>query len=364
MRKNFRPNSLRFESLEGREMFSGGGLTTLAAPLAAPSAPSAYVASASVSAATVSTLPFGDTVRSTISAKGEVDTYKFTLNAPAKIQLELTGTAANGFVAKADVYDASGNWRCGVTAGGRWEGTLPAGTYSIKVHDKNHVKTGKYNIGLERMSAPWSKDHQNVPSFGTIISGSIDKLLQKNQYVFTLNAPTKVNIRLAGNNPTGFIAKADIYDASGNWRCGVTAGTAWEGTLPAGSYVLQVQDRNLAYNGSYTFNVERLSGPWNDNRQPIAVGTYRGGSIDNPIEKDQYTFSLAAATKIRLTLTNNSGSAIFGKADIYDSAGNWRCTVDAGGAWVGTLPAGDFVVRVYDRNFAYVGGYTLGLLKV
>jgi hypothetical protein len=94
------------------------------------------------------------------------------------------------------------------------------------------------------------------------------------------------------------------------------------------------------------------------------VGTTRSGAIANPLEKDQYTFSLAAATRVRLTLAGSSATGFLSKADIYDSTGTWRGSVTAGRTWEGTLGAGNYIIRVYDCNLAYVGSYTVGLFKV
>jgi hypothetical protein len=213
-------------------------------------------------------------------------------------------------------------------------------------------------------AVPTAKIATNI-NYGEIKAGSIDKVKEKDLFVFTVTAAnTKIQLALTGAK-NGFVAEAKVYDPNGNFLFGVTAGNSLEWTCQkVGKYTIQVADRDLCYRGNYTLGLERISGSFSCDSKTVSAGPIVTGTIDNAIQKNQYVFNVAANTKIQLALTGAKNGFV-AEAKVYDCNGKFLFGVTAGNSLEWTFQkGGNYMIQVADRGLYYKGEYTLGLERI
>ena len=137
----------------------------------------------------------------------------------------------------------------------------------------------------------------------------------------------------------------------------------------AGNYVVKVQDNDDRDTGTYVLALEGIRPPSLD-AQAITLGERKQARLDVMGEVDEYTFTATAGNIVTLSLSEThlgSRATLFSpagdKVKLYSAlTGNRVSEVTAGSkALSEPLPAGTYVIQVYDDNYTAIGNYQLSL---
>jgi hypothetical protein len=223
---------------------------------------------------------------------------------------------------------------------------LAAGAYQLNVGGVG-ANTGNYAFRLLNLSSA-----ALLPP-GTPQSGTLDPALETDVYRFNVTAGQ----RFFFDAQTGIgNATWRLLDTFGNqvFNQGFTTDSDVLTLSQTGDYTLSIEGRQNAGTGAvaYTFNVA----PVTDDTAALAIGATVNATINEPGERDFYTFTLASPARLVMdtlfnafsatffwTLTGPSGTVVnqrgFGASDSFDNsnpalnlvAGNYTLTVDPTG---------------------------------
>jgi hypothetical protein len=349
---NYKPRSLRLESLDSREMMS---VTPLAALVGSSIAGRAACVASATPAVSTLTLPIGGIEHGKIGCRGETDSYTFKAKAGDTVQFSL---ATSGFNPYVKLYDPSGKDIGTMTyTGTTYSFSLAqSGEYTVKIRAANSVSTGSYAIGLERIGRP-SPDAVSLPVNGSIASGKITSQLQKDQYTLQLKAGQQIQLSFAAS---GIDFYAKLYGPTGKdlMTMTVTHGTSVFTAGSAGTYTLQIQDWNLAKTGSYKIGVEAIYPTPSPDVKLLTPGQTASGAITTELQKNQYKVYLTAGQTMRF---NFAGSGFDFYAKLYDPAGNGKMTMTRFNTPYDycVQSSGWYILQIQDWNLLKTGAYTI-----
>ncbi|MHC5540868.1 beta strand repeat-containing protein, partial [Singulisphaera rosea] len=282
-----------------------------------------------------------------------VDSYKFTLASPtrlwfdsqlgASVTLTLVGPQGAVVTNRYFYYDDQDL------------GMLPAGTYSLKVSGSAGVAYA-FNV-LDFAAA-------TAVTQGTAVSDSLNPANSAKIYRFSGTVGSTVfidNTSLSSSDPNNPVGSWSLFDPFGaqvfDNALNVDSGRITLGAT--GTYTLVVRGYlNASGSVNYGFNVR----PVNDTTSTLTIGTPVTGNVASPAQNNNYTFTLAAPTRLWFDSRTNDGSLSW-----YLSGP--QGTVLGGGAFsyddqsLGLLPAGSYTLTVPGGG-DYTGGYTFNLLNL
>ncbi len=309
----------------------------------------------------------GGIVVDSIARPAEVDTWTHTGKKGDRIELITTSTPGQaGFLATTKVYDPGGKYLGKFGQSENKPLTLERdGTYQFKVSDDDSAQTGSYSIGLETL-VPVSPDAKAL-TVGGIVGGSVDNRIEKDLWTFRGKKGDRVElITTSTSGVAGFQAEARLFDPSGKYLGKFNPGENTPRTLDAdGTYVVMIHDNDFAQTGSYSIGLETLV-PVSPDAKALTVGGIVGGSVDNRIEKDLWTFRGKKGDRVELITTSTSGVAGFqAEARLFDPSGKYLGKFNPGENTPRTLDAdGTYVVMIHDNDFAQTGSYSIGLESI
>lgn len=202
---------------------------------------------------------------------------------------------------------------------------------------------------------------------GDITWGSIDSNDEVDSYTFSGGAGNVIDLVLTSTPTNGpFETYAELYAPSNNLHTYFYfSNGAQRITLPFedGEYTLKISDAGQDATGGYSIGMEQIS-PISPNPTSLLFGDITAGAINNPIEKDQFTFDAEALATIDLALTSQPTSGGFEPmAELFAPSGNrvtyWYLS---NGPQRITLPeeTGTYMLQIADAGLAATGKYTIG----
>jgi len=247
-------------------------------------------------------LTLGTTVTGTLATAGQSDQYVFTLanttlayfdaqTDNSNLQWSLNGPPGT---VVSNLSFTSSDGRNAPTNPVR---VLPAGTYTLTVSAAGQ-NTGSYAFRLSDLSTA-------VPlTLGTAVNDTLNPANSTNFYQFAGSAGQ--TLYFADVSSGSIQAGWRLVDPYGNvvFDSSLDTDAGRVNLLATGTYTLLVEG-NISETGTvnYSFNVF----PVMDTSQPLTVGESTSGSLAAPSERDNYTFTLAAASRLYFdSLTNNA----------------------------------------------------------
>ncbi|RMG35700.1 MAG: LEPR-XLL domain-containing protein, partial [Gammaproteobacteria bacterium] len=316
------------------------------------------------------TVTLGEEINGALNSAGAVDRYAFTLTQPTRVVVD--PRTNNGHFYWSLSGPSTANGRFDATDGNNGSGstirTLRPGDYSLNIYS-NDGSTGSYAIALLDLDAATPVD------LNTAVNGTIDPPAGTRLYRFDW----------PGGKP--FYLKTDYLNGSQNFYYRIVrpdGSTETErryfnndyetGNLSqAGTYYLLIEGAiwNTA-TGDYSFQIYQGTAT----TDPLTLDTITTGTIENPLDRHVYTFSLAEDSflhldgqtpdyRFRVTLSGPSGTLFSNemrRSDAYyrgDStaiwapAGDYTLTIDPTGLTTGDY---SFAVRRLDQATPIVPG--------
>jgi hypothetical protein len=377
-----------------------------------------------LAAAPASAVVCGETVESTISVLGEIDTWTFQGAAGDVMSLSIGGQhrftsfgvqaelrdPSNKNVYFRTIYNQSGNnFYCGphLTCETR---PLPAtGTYTLRIFDFQQNATGTYSFTLGAVGGTWNgasnappdpvcgnvTDGTRVLACGETVAGQFEIYGDDDTYVFYADAGDRVAFSISRPPESVVNPAVELYAPDGAivpvlapydggvsyycefWSC-VTAAP-----LPlSGVYTAKVTDSGITHLGAYSFTLESVAesfdgasngppaptcGAADDGAQPIACGQRVAGTIGLEGDSDAYTFHADAGEGVALLVEQPAGSAVAPSAELYTPDGELVVAAGSPSAPVasGPLPeSGVYTIKLTDAEIPdQTGAYALRIVS-
>ena len=368
----------------------------------------------------------GQSIESTISALGEVDTYTFQAAAGDAVSVSVGGpNRFSSFGAVAVLKNPSNqtiSFRTLNNPGGQapfcgvhltCETGVPlavSGTYTLLVSDFQANATGTYSLTLDTVGGVWNGGSNAPPSpvcgavadgtstiaCGQTVNGQLDVHADADTYTFfadagdvvgfTISRPPggEVNSVLELFAPGGALVK---FDGGTSRYCELV--TCEADPLPAtGVYTVKVTDSGLTHLGPYSLTLESVAESFDgasngppapvcgipaDGARTIACGERVTGTIGVTGDSDVFTFHANAGEGVALVVEQPAGSTLVPMAELFAPSGAFR--VRANGpphptppVASGALPAsGVYTVKLTDFGEGDVldqtGPYALTLVS-
>jgi hypothetical protein len=367
---------------------------------------------ASFAASPAAALVCGESIQSTISVLGEVDTYTFQASAGDVMSVSVGGpdrvNPFSGFGVAAELRSPSNKvvyFRkllnqgvnsnvCG-TNNVSCETKLPlpeTGTYTLSVYDFANNATGTYSLTLEAVGGTWNGGSNGPPSpvcgavtdgtrtiaCGETVNGQLDVHADSDTYTFFADAGDVIAVTSA-RPADGSVNPVSAVFAPGNAALVHFGGGSFcehssceSEPLPAtGVYTLIVVDSGLTHTGPYSITLEsvaeRFDGASNgpptpvcsapaDGARSIACGERVTGDISVPGDSDVFTFQADAGEGVALVVEKPPGSALDPAAELFAPDGTKLLHLSgppypAPPLASGPLPAsGVYTIKVTDFN--------------
>jgi len=244
------------------------------------------------------------TVTSTINVPGESDDYTFTLLSPGRVafdtftdngslQWSLTPTIGATIVSNRS-FQGSDSFDFGTPYI-----DLPAGSYTLTIDGIGDF-TGAYSFRLLNYA------NATFVAPGTPVSSTLNPATETDIYKFNTVAPNSkfyFDVTTGINNATWRLINPFgniIFDT--NFNTDVDTLTLAQ----PGTYFVVIEGRRNAGAASvpYAFNIQPVS----PSTKPLILGTTVNSSISVPGESDDYTFTLASASRLAFDVLVDSGN--------------------------------------------------------
>lgn len=312
------------------------------------------------------TLAIGDITAGTIGASDEVDELCFDATNGSIIDLAIAGNPRDGgFRPVASIFAPSGALvdRFHADSGNRRISIRETGQFRLHVNDDALNATGNYTIGMEgiRPASP-----SPVPVLkGGIVGGTIATPLEKDQLTFTGSRGDQIALLVSSTDTSGgFRAAVELISPSGN-RVDFfydSSGIRKHRLSESGTFLIQISDDHMSHTGEYSLAWEGLV-PYSPNPTSVASGGITFGSIDTPLEQDQFTFAGRAGDIVDLAMTSTAMDPSFNaRVEIISPTGSLVDSFEAasGNRRHKLSETGSYILHVHDINYARRGTYTIG----
>lgn len=277
-------------------------------------------------------LEFGQTIESSLTVRGETDSYQFNGREGDRVRLWMVEGPApeDQYVSpQLELFDTSGIRLALISdfASALVESILPrGGTFYVFAGDLGGDAVGAYHLGFERVNDPGNRVEVE---FGQALEAVLDSRAEYDGYAFTATAGDRVRLRMVeGPSSTDRIISphVELYNQLGvrlAWSSDVTEASL-EGSLPTnGAYFAFASDIGGDGTGTYAFALERLNGPGNSRELLF------GQTIDSTLEAragyDSYAFTGVPGDLVRLRMVEGPSSAdryISPLLELFDNTGN------------------------------------------
>jgi hypothetical protein len=367
----------------------------------------------------------GESIESTISVLGEIDTYTFQASAGDVMSVSVGGPDRfSAFGVAAELRSPTNkivNFRrilnqtlnsplCNAHLS--CETKLPlaeTGTYTLRVYDFGANATGTYSLTLDAVGGSWNGGSNAPPSpvcgavtdgtrtiaCGETVTGQLDVHADSDTYTFFAAAGDVVGVTVARpaggtvNPVSALFAPGDgalVHFGGANF---CEHSSCESEPLPAtGVYTLVVVDSGLTHTGPYSITLESVresfdgasNGPPTpvcsapaDGTRSIACGQRVTGDISAPGDSDTFTFRADAGEGVALVVEKPPGSALDPAAELFAPDGTKLMHLSgppypAPPLASGPLPAsGIYTIKVTDFNEGAIldstGPYALTLVS-
>lgn len=303
----------------------------------------------------------GQTIESTISARGEIDTYTFS-GAAGQVVVVNAASADTNLCVKVKVYSPTGDL-LGTNVCDRATPpiTLPTtGNYTIMLHDSDYTDTGPYGLSLSFVTGQCGTQI----NCGQTVTNNIVSAGETHTYIFT-GAAGQAVVLSPYSSDTGLCVRVELYSPTGQLLgtnlCDKPTGPI---VLPAtGTYTVLVHDRIYEGTGPYGLSLSFVTGQCGTQ---IECGQTVTGIIEFQGETDTYIFSGGAGQVIVVSAFgtySTNAPYLCAAVDVYDPSGNHIGGMSCNDASTNiVLPAtGTYTIRVHDGNYADTGPYGLSL---
>lgn len=319
--------------------------------------------------ANATNLSFAQSTVAAILGAGEIDTYTFATTSSTTILLK--GATASGTLRPhLRIFGAEGTLIC--EGGASYSDTAEIsscllgqpGTYTLLVNDHSDVRTGTYNLYLQRLINPVNPKALGI---GQHTSGSIGTSGEITTYTFTVPAQSVMTAR-AGAANSSVRPYLRVYTPQGNKVC--EAGTSYSETIEmttcaltnGGTYTLLLNDFGGPRTGNYGLQIQTF-------KDPVRAGTLTSGrtlttAIAAAGEFHTYTFTANASDKILLRASVTNGT-LRPYVRLHTDSGAKLCEAGTSYGAVAeitscTIPStGRFVVITNDYGSSRTGTYSI-----
>ncbi|HZR18708.1 MAG TPA: CARDB domain-containing protein [Verrucomicrobiae bacterium] len=289
-------------------------------------------------------LTLGSVVSGAISSPGQHQQYTFALGSAARVYFDsLTNTSnlrwsldgPTGNVVNTRSFSSSDAQSIGNPVL-----SLVAGNYTLTVAATTD-NTGGYQFRLLDLASA-------APlTLGAVVNASLTPANSTVAYQFTLASPTNVlfDYLNSANLPDTYVR---LLDNNGNVPLAVgLANVVGPLLLPAGNYTLLVEGYiGDPGSGTYSFNLV----PVTDGVQALTLGSLINGAVNSPGQHQQYTFTLASASRLYFDALTNTSSLRWSLDGPTGNIVNSRAFSSSDAQSIGNpilnLPAGAYTLTV------------------
>lgn len=316
-------------------------------------------------------LDIGATHTATIQAGSEADTYTLTGAASDVVLLRMSVTAGN-MRPSVRIFNSDGSVLCQVTqpyAPGveLSRCVLPQdGTYTVLATDTSAVKTGSYNLYVQRLSAPVGAAEL---AWGTTAAMTLQQAAELHSYSVQVAANDVLLIRVGVSAGT-MRPVIKVFDPGGVEVCAVSGpySPGIELTrclIPRdGTFLIVAGDTSATKVGVYHLYIQRLTAP----AHPRVITTDETliGSIEAHAEADTLLWSAGANDRLRLTVATTGGNLRPG-IRIFDPAGTKICEALSPYSTSAEIAdcilprSGVYTILVGDATATKIGTYRVGV---
>ena len=330
--------------------------------------------------ANVVSITYGQTLNSSISSLGQMNTYNFTASAGDVVIVRTRTNWTNGPHVR--VYQPN-NTIIAEDSGYIWPNdcyfnelqfTAPeSGNYIITIEDHANDQTGTYSLSVQKLNPP-----ANVVSitYGQTLNSSISSLGQMNTYNFTASAGHVVIVRTRTNWTNG--PHVRVYQPN-NTIIAEDSGYIWPNdcyfnelqfTAPeSGNYIITIEDHANDQTGTYSLSVQKLNPP--ANVVSITYGQTLNSSISSLGQMNTYNFTASAGdvviVRTRTNWTNGPHVRVY-------QPNNTIIAEDSGYIWPNDCyfnelqfiapESGNYIITIEDHANDQTGTYSLSVQKL
>jgi len=300
-------------------------------------------------------ITYNQTLTSSISKPGEMDSYHFSANAGDKILARLSLSNSN-FNLGYEIYNPAGILEC-VTYG--FTGTISeadncilssTGEYLILVNDTWGTGHGNYSLYLQRLNNPIGSV---AIGFGQLGLGTISNPSETQTFSLSAVSGDKLIARV-GTNPNGLSPEFRVYSSDGSLLIKTedkrtTAIASFIFPETSTYYIMVGSSGFINYfntcTGDYALYIQKLNNPLRT--IPISFGQNITDAIRYPGQMIPYTFTAKAGTIVSVKMKEYD-SGVSPEIIIYDSSGIRLCR-----------SAGNILASIASCTLPYTGSYTI-----
>jgi RHS repeat-associated protein len=282
---------------------AGGTYTLLVEGFIADTGTTAYSFNVIPITDTAQTMTLGTTVNGNLAAPGQQDQYSFALAANGLLYFDALATSGqqwslsgpSGIVVSNVSFIASDGTSAHVPVR-----AVPPGSYTLTVNASG-ATTGAYSFRLSDLANLTSPTPLTL---GTPINDTLNPASSTNLYQFSGTAGESLYFE---DISSGSVA-ADwrLIDPYGNvlFTSSLNADGGRVNLIATGTYTVLVEG-SIQETGTVNYSIEVFA--VTDTTQELTLGASTGGTLAAPSQRDNYTFTLAVASRLYFdSLTNNA----------------------------------------------------------
>jgi hypothetical protein len=286
----------------------------------------------------ITPLHFGDVITASIDAPGEVDVYSFQASAGDAVFLRMRGLWTLGdpgccHYPAFEIHAPDGALVCsnppvGVNVREQACALGASGTYSLLYSDYLSVKTGAYQLHLQRLNPPAG----GTPvDFGQTVTGTLDALVDLGAHTFTGAAGDRVLFRMSETS-TALPLQPQfwVFGPDGTPLCDAvtnSSGTYVEKTCvlgASGAHSVLTGNWVAQYANPYALFLQRLNHP--GQVIPIGLGETKSGTLEMLATADSYGFNGTSGDQVVVRMQRTAGLGFWPKLRVYRPDGSELCS--------------------------------------
>lgn len=296
---------------------------------------------------TSNSINVNQTYKGTLQTSSDTDFYKFTLTQPGNITLKMprisnTSWRVTLMDGNASTYKSFNTSYTNIVSGDETAQIgLPAGDYYVRVDEYTNATDVSYSLTAAfTASANYEREFNNSLqtsnpiNVNQLYSGTLQTSSDADFYTFTLTKNGNVSLSMPRKSNSSW--RVTLSDGLGNTYTSfntsytnIVSGneTAQIGLSP-GSYYVRIEEYTNTADVPYTFRIgfaasEFYEKEFNQSLQaanPIQVNQVYNGTLQTSNDSDFYAFTLAAKSKVRLSINRKNGSSWY--LNVLDGRGN------------------------------------------
>lgn len=287
------------------------------------------------------------TYKGTLQTSNDTDFYKFTLTQPGNLTLKMPRISNSSWRVtlmdgNANTYKSFNTAYANIVSGDETAQIgLPAGDYYVRVEEYTNASDVPYSLTAAFTASAYyerefnnSLQTSNPISVNQLYNGTLQTSNDVDFYSFTLTKNGNVSLSMPRKSNSSW--RVTLSDGSGNTYTSfstaytniVSGNETVQVGLPPGTYYVRIEEYTNATDIPYSFKVgftasEFYEKEFNQTLQtanPIRVNQGYNGTLQSSNDSDFYAFTLAAKSKVRLSINRKNGSSWYVK--VLDGQGN------------------------------------------